>query len=983
QQQGHTRVYQACIPCRRRKVRCDLGPVDNPHDPPCLRCRRESKECFFSKTRRKSKHHDGADDDSVGTADRDQPSEYEIRNARKRVRTDEGTRSPTAVAAPAALAVAYGGPVSPRPLTPGGSVGQSRPLRRPGGPGSAQQPPNEEEDVKASDKAAALLQASEIYSGHDALHLLMEAAGRNGDIAQRRGTGSSASLQSPHANGARMFGAGGGPRQMAETPVDPAIAQSAAGGSLGPDDVTYNNAIKAWSRFRFVRNGWFSAKEAIDYVDYFYQHMAPLTPIVPDFRSYACHEKLLRDEPMLLMTLLTISSRYMSLSGSGANSRAGQIHGRLWSYLRKMIDRLIWGQEKVENLNGAIGKPGSDINPLTRRGLRTLGTVESLMLLTEWHPKALHFPPDDDDDDFLLPDMNDLMMQNDSALEDGNSWSRGAKVDSFLEPCWKSDQICWNLLGLAMTVAIEIGVLTEAQDNDLLREPQEMSQDDVVSFLKRKRRIKELLLIYISQTCGRCGFTSMVPNIYAGNVPQSPGQVYNERFRGLLGAGRQGLDAFVSFDGHNTDPLDTTIRMWTQIALLNELGNQLLFPSKKETRDMIKSGRHMKLLEDFQPKLKQWRKEFDSYSSILPHMRYLLTIEFEYGRMYINSVALQAVMERCTHSGADVSMANNMTTSDGAPIPFNTLAKMSGDCRPYIFEVIDASRQVLSVVVNRLAPGRHLRHVPVRTYFRIVSAILILLKTFVVGASEADVIISLDLLDKAIDALRNSAVDDVHVANLHAENFQKLTNRVRSTFVRMHTNSNAANPGTHVYGAPGSADLHSPMMPPPTSATSIPRSHGMLHQGMSKPSSPWLANSPSLPTHQTPPHASTTTTHPILHGITADTFDPSLHNIMPPPGLDLSPGGSTFYEPALAGGGGGQNVNSSGGDCGSSGAGGPGSAHGGAGGGSTNGNNMFSGFSSDWLALPLNPLYGYSGADVNNTVFGPELGGGDFLDVML
>ena len=34
----HKRGYQACIPCRKRKVRCDLGPIDEPHDPPCARC---------------------------------------------------------------------------------------------------------------------------------------------------------------------------------------------------------------------------------------------------------------------------------------------------------------------------------------------------------------------------------------------------------------------------------------------------------------------------------------------------------------------------------------------------------------------------------------------------------------------------------------------------------------------------------------------------------------------------------------------------------------------------------------------------------------------------------------------------------------------------------------------------------------------------------------------------------------------------------
>ena len=43
-------TYQACIPCRRDKVRCDLGTVDDPHDPPCARCLRESRDCFFNST---------------------------------------------------------------------------------------------------------------------------------------------------------------------------------------------------------------------------------------------------------------------------------------------------------------------------------------------------------------------------------------------------------------------------------------------------------------------------------------------------------------------------------------------------------------------------------------------------------------------------------------------------------------------------------------------------------------------------------------------------------------------------------------------------------------------------------------------------------------------------------------------------------------------------------------------------------------------
>ncbi|KDN51407.1 hypothetical protein K437DRAFT_254816 [Tilletiaria anomala UBC 951] len=43
------RAYKACDACRFRKVRCDLGSVEQPLDPPCRRCRRERRDCTFDK----------------------------------------------------------------------------------------------------------------------------------------------------------------------------------------------------------------------------------------------------------------------------------------------------------------------------------------------------------------------------------------------------------------------------------------------------------------------------------------------------------------------------------------------------------------------------------------------------------------------------------------------------------------------------------------------------------------------------------------------------------------------------------------------------------------------------------------------------------------------------------------------------------------------------------------------------------------------
>lgn len=41
------RGYRACVHCRLRKAKCDLGDVNAPSEPPCSRCRREQRECVF------------------------------------------------------------------------------------------------------------------------------------------------------------------------------------------------------------------------------------------------------------------------------------------------------------------------------------------------------------------------------------------------------------------------------------------------------------------------------------------------------------------------------------------------------------------------------------------------------------------------------------------------------------------------------------------------------------------------------------------------------------------------------------------------------------------------------------------------------------------------------------------------------------------------------------------------------------------------
>ncbi|KAL6709080.1 zinc finger transcriptional activator [Coniothyrium glycines] len=968
--QQHTRTYQACIPCRRRKVRCDLGPVDNPHDPPCVRCRRESKECFFSATRRK-RRADGDDD-------YDEVDDYELRNGRKRQRSDD-VRLPDVPSSNAAY-------IS-QPLTPGGSVGRYEPLRRPTTAPAQPPEPENEQDRKVNNETVAALQAGEVYSGHDALNLLFEAAGMNGHhrttstSSLHRPTlgstpGSQNNFASPQASTPQLRN---NLRPTSDSALDPALQQPASLIPEPPNEAAFADAVQAWSKFRFVRAGWLTAKEAIAYIDYFYTYLSPLTPIVvPDYRDHAFHGKLLKEEPMLVITLLTIAARYSQPSGTsgiGALSRAYLIHEKLWKYLQGMIDRMIFGQEQFGGgFCGAGQQPGSDVNPLSRKGLRTLGSVESLMLLTEWHPRALHFPPGDDDDELVLPDD----PHEPGPKADMYKGVGDKRIDSWLEPCWRSDRMCWMLLGNAMTLAFEIGVFDETSETEFEEANQHLSHATVKAYYRRKNHLRDLLIIYVTQTSGRLGLTSMLPKIERDETligGRTPLDMYQERTSrikapppqfGMRSDGqRLPLESVATQERHAVQ--DLVLDFWQRIAKVMEMGNLKLFSNRRKTRELLKSGTYEEMLKFFQGPLTEWRTCFDRAPQVPTQLRHVLIIEFEYTRVYLNSLALQAVVERCTHNTpmqthAQVNGLNGRTTNgndDGGAIPFSTLVKWYANDRHYINEVIDASRNVLKVVVDGLHPGGYLRHAPVRTFFRIVSVAIILLKTFALGATEEDVAVSLGLLSDSVNALRTSIVDDVHVGNRFADLVETLTHRIRSRFVRLSANGSAG-----ISRAGSRSPIPAPMMPPPSSLTQsthlAPPFLGASSNPFAGATSTSLPTSPGLGLPNTTTSSSGRATPSTLWGISAEPYDPTSNSIsiMPPPGnYNTSP-------TSLTGG------------TSSWGASWPNST-------SNNSGNWTTTQDQDWLALPLDPLLDQWGAEINQTAMGPDIGGMDMLDILL
>lgn len=338
----------------------------------------------------------------------------------------------------------------------------------------------------------------------------------------------------------------------------------------------------------------------------YYEHLAPLTPIViPDFSSPSTHRSLLADEPVLAVTLLTTASRHMKPKGDGAYSRAFYIHDRLWSYLRGMIERVFWGQDKFGWSGTGVNKPRS-LDPFLSAGkvnlkgnLRSLGTIEALLLLTDWHPRNLHFPPGDDEDTLLDMDAQvqsrldrDMEHDHDQTSKVVATAAEGKLAfQKWLEPAWRSDRMSWMLLSTAQALSFELGVFDEKNDVKAASEPP--------ADLKRKRRLRRLILVYISQSSGRLGIPSMLP------LPQWAND----------------MEPISLSDSQSADAgIDKMHDCWIGISKIMYQSNQLLFASNEQTFELIRSGRYRDQINRFLPSLREWREHIDtitceSYSS--------------------------------------------------------------------------------------------------------------------------------------------------------------------------------------------------------------------------------------------------------------------------------------------------------------------------------------------------------------------------------
>ncbi|SCV50563.1 related to ARO80-positive transcription regulator of ARO9 and ARO10 [Fusarium fujikuroi] len=686
------RGYHACELCRKKKIRCI---VDKP-GASCLRCQREVKECVFSDERshrKRSKTLDrrGSSDQAVG-------SEHGVTMASTSLAQANMSRD-TFTEEPSQMLDDSNDLTFPDISIPVRSGLHER---------QQQAVMNEASPSISSTGPACEITTTLVSNGNDALRLLYQPA-----IEHANRDGASPNNQGPMTRHTL--------HRTAET-LSPGTTASVMASRPNHSSPVSISPLTVWRAFRFVRMGWFTAEEAVNYVDLFQQNLAPLSPVSRGFDlSHEKHYKLITQEPLLCCVILMISSRYHVLSGHGGLARSTIVHHRLWEHCQHLVMRIIFGQEKR-----------------SKAKTRTRGSIEALLLIIEWHPQAIHLPPASDgwDSSTLLTDFDprDDQFDNQADTTDDNEaqWLRDVIL-----PAKTSDRMSWMLLGCVQSLALELGLCDDGERGDTSAKP--------LGFKAQQTRLRDLLYIFLEQQSSRLGCPSMMPT---------------------------SVSRFMSESSRRDEQGDSAIVIaWLDLTNLTRTMIDVLCPSATGIREILGSCRYVNIIKHFQKQLAGWKTTHLSHENLCPHAYEDLAIEFNYLRAFMNSFGIQAAVDRVLGKRPPNSIDTDVLQSSITAIDYS-----------FIREVIDSSCQALESV-NRLFEAGTLRFCPVRVFLRIIMVSIFLLKALSLGIRTTDLETSLGILERSIRGLRNSKLDEMHLASRYGELLDMHLEKYRQSLV--------------------------------------------------------------------------------------------------------------------------------------------------------------------------------------------------------
>lgn len=257
-----------------------------------------------------------------------------------------------------------------------------------------------------------------------------------------------------------------------------------------------------------------------------------------------------------------ISSRFFLLPGAGGESRSHLIHNRLWQACELMVKRIMLGQEKMSSAK-----------------MRIIGTIEGLILISDWHPRAIHFPPDTEGWDALLID---TIYERDSRKRTHDQEPLVRWRNDVFEPAKRASRMSWMLLGLATNLAYELGILPNGQHSDL-------SETNTEG--RRRFRAQRLLYSYMTHTAIRLSYNSVFPeSVSVACSRPSP--------RDVGDASQNAWNTYMDF--------------YLEFTRLSKLASAMFFQSAAHLQGLLDNDNYPDVIDHFLSLLSKWKMDFDA-----------------------------------------------------------------------------------------------------------------------------------------------------------------------------------------------------------------------------------------------------------------------------------------------------------------------------------------------------------------------------------
>lgn len=885
------RSFKACDGCRTKKVRCELGDLAAPSEPPCARCKREMRPCIFTmstrgrgpkarssrsqafgahhlaKNPRTSSAHDMQEDDEHGTASSaidalagaalaslpvtnprlhsarhdvpvsaldplDAPSIGMIYglNQHDGVRAQSKRRKLSDNAMPEAthtIAEPANGRVSEDQLDP------STRSASPSAPN-----PGDNEPLGLISRLDSLQQYAEVGLQHskDALRVLAGVAVDSRDAADEgdpdRGGGdeenASAVAEDEEEDPQSQQGTTPLTDHRSANRATPLAADAQAGANhrsasssaRRPQAVLLSRPVTppplkhnyGWSKFEPVRLKLIKRSEARYFLNFFIRQMhsfAPhCSPHLLDKSPEALSELVYR-EPILLGAMLSVASRY-----DVANHNA---HVTAVDTFHRKISK--WTQEKISR---SFFLPAS----------HTIGTIEALLILSEWATLDLHdrrtshdASSDSEDSEDDQEDQDEMDSEAQQEAEDAmatspataaatgddlrsehegkiprvgrqsRTKSRSAQKprQADMRESEKFDDTAWMLTGTALRLAERLDLHNVATYSGV-------SSRNVASRRNAERRMR----VWMSSVHADCHLS-----VRLGRRISSPGlaapfmNLVRDRTHPFL------LNADISNSSEAGFPSGSN-RAWIAFRAHAELLQivfrtcENLYRSKAVTERLLED-------EDFVPALKSIRDDLDNWANwtqprIEPtrDMTSLrVRVEYHYARLYANGIALDSVKRslrtlrnhrqyrasEAAEIGSKGRLGKAGVNAAATAAASYTVSFSTHPAYPFVREALAAAQSLIRILTVELET---MMCAPARWFLLLVMAAVFCVKATAVS----DVILPLkrcaQSLQQVITALERAAPDGVHLANRYSMYLRQLAKQLVLTDAKTRGASNGS-----------------------------------------------------------------------------------------------------------------------------------------------------------------------------------------------